>query len=60
MIKAIFFDVDGTLLSHRTKQIPQDTKRVLRELQKKWNKNIYGDRQTFHRIIKITGKWYRV
>ena len=34
MIKAIFFDVDGTLLSHRTKQIPQDTKRVLRELQK--------------------------
>lgn len=33
MIKAIFFDVDGTLLSHRTKQIPQDTKQVLKELQ---------------------------
>lgn len=33
-IKAIFFDVDGTLLSHRTKQIPQDTKQVLKELQK--------------------------
>lgn len=33
MIKAIFFDVDGTLLSHRTKQIPQDTRQVLKELQ---------------------------
>lgn len=32
MIKAIFFDVDGTLLSHRTKQIPPDTKQVLKEL----------------------------
>ena len=34
MIKAIFFDVDGTLLSHKTKQIPQDTRQVLKELQK--------------------------
>lgn len=33
MIKAIFFDVDGTLLSHRTKQIPPDTKQSLKELQ---------------------------
>lgn len=32
MIKAIFFDVDGTLLSHKTKQIPEDTKKVLEQL----------------------------
>lgn len=29
MIKAIFFDVDGTLLSHKTKQIPPDAEQVL-------------------------------
>lgn len=33
MIKAIFFDVDGTLLSHRTKQVPPDAKQILKELQ---------------------------
>lgn len=35
MIKAIFFDVDGTLLSHSTKQIPESTKRSLRKLREK-------------------------
>ena len=33
MIKAIFFDVDGTLLSHTTKSISQDTEQALRILQ---------------------------
>lgn len=32
MIKAIFFDVDGTLLSHKTKQIPEGAKKVLEQL----------------------------
>ncbi len=35
MIKAIFFDVDGTLLSHKTKEIPSDTKDVLLDLREK-------------------------
>lgn len=29
MIKAIFFDIDGTLLSHRTKSVPTSTKQSL-------------------------------
>ena len=33
MIKAIFFDVDGTLLSHTTKRISQDTVQAVRTLQ---------------------------
>ena len=33
MIKAIFFDVDGTLLSHTTKCIPRDAVQALRILQ---------------------------
>lgn len=32
MIKAIFFDVDGTLLSHTTKCVPRDTVQALRKL----------------------------
>lgn len=35
MIKAVFFDVDGTLLSHKTRQVPDDTKQVLQKLREK-------------------------
>lgn len=35
MIKAAFFDVDGTLLSHRTKQIPQSARDALDTLKAK-------------------------
>lgn len=35
MIKAIFFDIDGTLLSHRTKSIPQSTIQAFRQLREK-------------------------
>ena len=41
MIKAIFFDVDGTLLSHTTKCIPWDAVQALRTLQDRGNV-IYG------------------
>ena len=32
MIKAAFFDVDGTLLSHKTKSVPQSTRRAIEKL----------------------------
>lgn len=35
MIKAIFFDIDGTLLSHTTNQIPISTKMALEQLKNK-------------------------
>ena len=35
MIKAVFFDVDGTLLSHTTKSVPQSTRRALTLLREK-------------------------
>lgn len=34
MIKAIFFDIDGTLFSHRTHSVPDSTIRALKELRK--------------------------
>lgn len=33
MIKAVFFDIDGTLVSFQTHQIPPSTRKVLQELQ---------------------------
>ena len=35
MIKAIFFDIDGTLLSHRTRTIPQSTQIALKRLRER-------------------------
>ena len=35
MIKAIFFDIDGTLLSHTTYSVPESTKKALRLLKEK-------------------------
>lgn len=35
MIKAIFFDIDGTLLSHKTKKVPDSTKKALKLLKEK-------------------------
>lgn len=32
MIKAAFFDVDGTLLSHKTKSVPQSTRHAIEKL----------------------------
>ena len=34
MIKAIFFDIDGTLLSHTTYSVPESTKEALRLLKR--------------------------
>ena len=35
MIKAVFFDVDGTLLSHQTNSVPPSARRALEELRAK-------------------------
>ena len=35
MIKAAFFDVDGTLFSHKTKCVPESTRKALQQLRKK-------------------------
>ena len=35
MIKAVFFDIDGTLLSHNTYSVPESTKNALKLLREK-------------------------
>ncbi|MBQ6374078.1 MAG: Cof-type HAD-IIB family hydrolase [Clostridia bacterium] len=39
-IRAVFFDVDGTLLSHRLNDVPESTRRALRQLRSKGIKTI--------------------
>ncbi len=49
MVKAIFFDIDGTLVSFKTHTIPQSTQDALRELKRKGIKLfIASGRPPFH------------
>ena len=40
MIKAVFFDVDGTLISHKNNVVPESTRIALNLLEKKGIKRI--------------------
>jgi Cof subfamily protein (haloacid dehalogenase superfamily) len=50
MIKAVFFDIDGTLLSFKTHKIPESTLQAIQELQKKNIKVIVATGRSFHQI----------
>ena len=50
MIKAIFFDIDGTLLSHKTNQVPASTFKALTMLK---DKGIYTFAATGRHITEI-------
>ena len=69
MIKAIFFDIDGTLFSHTTKRIPESTKTALWLLREKGIrlltatgrhimdiKNLTADLPPFDGYITLTGQ----
>ena len=40
MIQAVFFDCDGTILSHKTNSVPQSTKTAFEELKKRGIKRV--------------------
>jgi len=56
MIKAVFFDVDGTLLSHRTKSVPQSTRLALEMLRAKGIKTVIatGRNRLQYRILPVS------
>ena len=35
MIRAVFFDIDGTLLSHKTNSVPDSAVRAMEELRRR-------------------------
>lgn len=58
MIKAIFFDVDGTLLSHRTGRISPHTRACIRALRARWNPGVSVHRQA-HSGAAEPSRWGR-
>ncbi|MBS4981420.1 MAG: Cof-type HAD-IIB family hydrolase [Lachnospiraceae bacterium] len=53
MIKAIFFDVDGTLLSHKTKRIPPDAENALEALRAKGIKIFMATGRHFTELLQL-------
>lgn len=47
MIKAVFFDIDGTLVSFHTHRVSEATRQAIRQLRTQGNKSIYSYRAAF-------------
>ena len=45
MVKSIFFDIDGTLISFKTHKMPESTRKALNELRKKEMQTFYCNRK---------------
>ena len=55
-IKAVFFDVDGTLLSHKINDVPLSTQIALQKLRSlTGNPYHYCDRKKYDRILPASG-----
>ncbi|MBQ6654085.1 MAG: Cof-type HAD-IIB family hydrolase [Erysipelotrichaceae bacterium] len=53
MIKVCFFDIDGTLLSHKTGQVPASTTRALRQLREKGIKTVISTGRSLEEMLKL-------
>lgn len=53
MIKAAFFDIDGTLLSHKTNSVPASTVRALEELRRKGILTFIASGRNYNELPKI-------
>ncbi len=56
MIKAVFLDIDGTLLSNTTGQIPKSAGEAIDEYENEWSQGLYGHRQTYVRDQRSAGR----
>ncbi len=53
MIKACFFDIDGTLLSHATGRVPASTTKALKKLREKGIKTIISTGRSLEELVKL-------
>lgn len=53
MIKAVFFDIDGTLLSFKTHLVPESTEKAIRELQSRGIKVIISTGRSINSLDHI-------
>ena len=51
MIKAAFFDIDGTLLSFKTHAMPESTKRALRALRERGIKTVISTGRSMLELV---------
>lgn len=56
MIKAIFFDVDGTLMSHKQKDVPKSTRDSLLQLNKKGIKVVIATGRHISELLELPVK----
>jgi len=54
MIKAVFFDIDGTLLSHKTNTVPASTIRALEMLREKGVLTFLATGRNYYELPKLT------
>ena len=52
-IRAVFFDVDGTLLSHKLNDVPQETREALRRLREKGIKTVIATGRHMQEYSKL-------
>ena len=52
-IRAVFFDVDGTLLSHKLNDVPQETRVALRRLREKGIKTVIATGRHMQEYSKL-------
>ncbi|MBQ3273134.1 MAG: HAD hydrolase family protein, partial [Solobacterium sp.] len=52
-IKAIFFDVDGTLMSHKQNDVPASTRRALHELRLRGIKTVVATGRHMIELSKL-------
>ncbi len=59
MIKAVFFDLDGTLLSHTTSQIPQSTREALAVLRRRGIRVCLATGRSIQELDRLIGDTLR-
>ena len=57
MFKAVFFDIDGTLFSHKSMESPASTKKALEELRNKGVKTFIATGRHFVEMQALPIKW---
>ena len=52
MVKTIFFDVDGTLISHTLHDVPPSTRAALRQLRDCWRPKRIWSNEDYRRLFR--------
>ena len=57
MIKVVFLDIDGTVLSHQQGKVPESTKDAIYQMREKGIKSVCRDRTAYFGDGKTSVRW---